>query len=1378
MTSFATEHSAEIAGQPGDGVGVPPGEHYMDPEAAVDEALRATHDAEFAPVEPPQGHEGIRTLGRHMLGLLEQEEATEHQRLGARLILMNGTSTERKLLFLYDTAEVLQRLNTGDVSLSELLNTWDMPRSLVELGDAPPAVRQLMRKAQRGDVVSREALEVAAESTFEEIAPHIPAHECVGFLRAARSAQGEPPFRHLQNTKLLRELEAKLPETNGLIDQAVLTEAILHGAHAVRANVRYRYDASRPQDQTARDEVIREADAISGKALAAVDPTILAVSKKHDGSLSAANLSDAINATEKGLGLEAYSTLNSLSPNFTYDFKANRDSLPDVDTLNRMADTAGLPGSDRYQQAEEILFKDVYSIQKLPLLATVAELQRDPRLAMGADGFEQLRTMAAVIKGAEPETQAQIKDELAALAEEIDLGSALQVYNSREDAEALLDVARRGDKAALADLKALLASPSIADMLKRGELTFYAGADQDAKTMFTEEIYSQQEWLSRKRQFLAEVAQNPRVIALCEEPATRRAFSGWVNSALNANNHSTFDEKHALLDQIMTVTELDGAKDALAAIIANNPDIVERISMTSIVGTGSPESVLEKLQLIAQLPPGSVDLRLIAGMGYHAQAFDQIAKLQSFGAMEYLGDGSIFRDHPVAYAEWFLNEETGSLREKALILNDPAVRQDIADLQDTFVAQLSPGLLTSAGVGEWHTLTRGLKRISQDEDLGTLYDDNIIDTNNRALLARTLANHEDIDGAIASVGQLYHTQKPLLDDIAAIDRALSSGVIVHWAKGGDQEYLESWRQALDDNPVFWKFISAQGAGYNLRGQIINGLTETDNPHEMAASLTSMFTKQQPLWLLNMEIAKWAIKEEAYHDGMMVSELPTSLPITKALQGEALDQMLASGVLLKPIKDMTVDEKRLWLDVTGLDDEAISNIHTVAFNKLQKDTQQTALAYRLFETIEISRSEHMRQQANNRNAAFALSGANVWHEGMLTHFTRHPGARASLINGNLAGEMIGLNSEADNYPYNVDFVAADSEVLLRQTHAERLSALASNGFGPIAMHYRREPGAFRYGEEFAVPNRYNGQHRLLFGGIPATEISAMSVRQTDLIAPLKRDLVRAGIYIPLLDNNGTLVFGPAEYQTMREDGNYDRVRPEVVDGAFMRENSQGGSNEGAEMFIPAANGEPESWYVKFAQDDDDHLWTELLTDQLYAGVDPTLVAETKAIIIDGRFARASKMVKPNGSVTNAGRNRGFILDAWVGGWDAVYNADNLIPQGPDAALRIDNGNALDYRARGLKKGTDDTEPFGSVVSELEFGGNNKDLGRGMRQKYPDLTDENIRGQLARFRERATDQLINTKVDGVRRSKADRAYLKGVLKARRDYILTYFSELSSQ
>ena len=143
----------------------------------------------------------------------------------------------------------------------------------------------------------------------------------------------------------------------------------------------------------------------------------------------------------------------------------------------------------------------------------------------------------------------------------------------------------------------------------------------------------------------------------------------------------------------------------------------------------------------------------------------------------------------------------------------------------------------------------------------------------------------------------------------------------------------------------------------------------------------------------------------------------------------------------------------------------------------------------------------------------------------------------------------------------------------------------------------------------------------------------------------------------------------------------------------------GSNEGG-LYLNKATGE--KWYIKTPASADTAV-NEVVANHLYelAGVK---VPITQYIDVNGRLSIASKWVEgieKNKALISSGKGisgivEGFGMDAWLANWDVVgLSYDNLLLDGK-AAVRIDNGGSLLYRAQGGLKG----DAFGSVVHELD------------------------------------------------------------------------------
>ncbi|MFZ1249634.1 MAG: hypothetical protein WAQ24_04935 [Candidatus Saccharimonadales bacterium] len=545
----------------------------------------------------------------------------------------------------------------------------------------------------------------------------------------------------------------------------------------------------------------------------------------------------------------------------------------------------------------------------------------------------------------------------------------------------------------------------------------------------------------------------------------------------------------------------------------------------------------------------------------------------------------------------------------------------------------------------------------------------------------------------------------------------------------------------------------------------------ESPRKMLARIKQAFGGgQKSLWWLNTQYAELLLGEvkNGATTQYMVSGVPTALPLASRDKVEEGDT-----IAFKLFADMTVEEKQMWIAPDALaGDPGLLSRPEIPFGLLSKETHSTLLAYRLFKSIALSRSVEQLDQATLRNKAYAEHRSPL-ELGDLVHATSTVQSfRNILLSGILCGETLGTNSRKDSYPYNVDTVVVSQAVAQAGGFSEQVGALQNRSFGSICLIMHRTPDSTDFGRETIGGFE---DHRLVFGAIPATEINAIVLRGAE---PALRDevinsVIEHGMYVPVYDDAETLLLTYQDYAKRRDDGNYDAVQPEVVDGTFKLDDSQGGSNEGAWYIMPTATGR-ERWYVKYGDSSPQkakHLWTELLADQFYRAVTPQLVSETKPVIIDGRLARASKEVilDVGSSVTDAARNAGFVMDCLLGNWDAVYNGANLVMSKDGHAMRIDTGNSFDFRAQGEQK---DADSFGPVVSEVELGTNGKRLGGGMRQMYPGLTDEDIVQQVRSLQTNLPPKKIDVLIDGIRRPKAERERLKKILNARRQYLIDTF------
>ncbi|PID99602.1 hypothetical protein CSA80_00260 [Candidatus Saccharibacteria bacterium] len=575
------------------------------------------------------------------------------------------------------------------------------------------------------------------------------------------------------------------------------------------------------------------------------------------------------------------------------------------------------------------------------------------------------------------------------------------------------------------------------------------------------------------------------------------------------------------------------------------------------------------------------------------------------------------------------------------------------------------------------------------------------------------------------------------------------------------------------------------SGLGVMGErMLSTCLSSDDPERMFTRTKNILGGgQKSLWWLNTQYADLLLGE--VHNGAAtdytVSGIPTALPVSS--RDELHDN---DTITFMPFADMTDEEKHLWIDPAALvENPSLLSASEVPFDSLKPDARSAFLAYRLFAAIALSRSPEEIDKASEANKSYAENRSPL-ELGDLVHATESAqNLRSILLSGILCGEAIGPASQKDIYPYNVDTVVVSPTVMEAENFAGRVRALKNGGHGSICIVLHRTPESTDFGKE--TKGGVIVDHRLVFGAIPSTEINAIVLRaaNSELQDAVIDSIVDHGMYVPVYDEEEKLLLSYEDYVQRREDGNYNAVQPEVVDGSFKLDDTQEGSNEGAWYIVTSKTGR-ERWYVKYgdsSREASEHLWTEILADRFYAEVTPQLASETRAVIIDGRLARASKKVVANENpvvtekavvaekavVTEKAKNAGFIMDCLIGNWDAAYGKKNLIMDADGNAVRIDTGNSFDFRARGQQK---ETDSFGETVQEVEFGANSQSLGGGMRRRYPGLTDDDIKQQVRDLRDKLPEERIDALAKSVRLSKAKRVMLAKTIKARRRYLIEKF------
>lgn len=557
------------------------------------------------------------------------------------------------------------------------------------------------------------------------------------------------------------------------------------------------------------------------------------------------------------------------------------------------------------------------------------------------------------------------------------------------------------------------------------------------------------------------------------------------------------------------------------------------------------------------------------------------------------------------------------------------------------------------------------------------------------------------------------------------------------------------------HPAFFKLIDQGGPLYSNKELIIKDIFSNGNAAGRLSEIESVFSKKVPYWEQLYQFTETRIGDE-------LANAKSEYPIT--MIGEDLLENLINqykNEKQQNPENMAKLESIIDSARNDLIDKLIKGeITSIPFNALTGQYKRLVFKDYLKRTIEASRNEEAKAMTDSRNRLNTESVLKI-ASGTYLHGSPVDVAESVLLSGNLPKEALGEGAATDSYPFQVDFSVIsqdlitsgkDLEGIIESTIAKSYGQDGSLGKnGQIFYLYDRTNTTYERGKQYG-PNQ---EHALILGGMPATEISGIILRNSEsTLSQVKRAVLENGFYIPVYDIKGNLLFPPEEYDEARL--NYNLSIPVEVWDYSLKTGEQRGSNPGGEFTVPSEKG-PIPYYVKFASTDQlDRLWNEQLADNIYRFLG-YFVPNTKIVKVEGSYGHASELLPIDSQVNASELSKGFLIDAMLANWD-IINSGN-IGNSHGKLARMDNGGAFLFRARGERK-TD----FGVTVTELET----------MRNGYPGLSESDIQDQLKLLKERFTDKEVEQLVDSVRLRRDDRDHLKTTLKQRRDYILSYYSE----
>ena len=608
-----------------------------------------------------------------------------------------------------------------------------------------------------------------------------------------------------------------------------------------------------------------------------------------------------------------------------------------------------------------------------------------------------------------------------------------------------------------------------------------------------------------------------------------------------------------------------------------------------------------------------------------------------------------------------------------------------------------------------------------------------------------------------------------------------------------------------------ELMSGDGPLAVSRDAVLEEIFSSGKPAETIQEIIEGFNQKKPYFEFLFEAARrmhgvelhssdsnYPITEVATREGVIgVTELVTNHKAAKTSNSDELTQL----------EEMVSDTETL--------EELVGGERTVIpFSKLHGMWKEQVFRTYLRQCIEFSRTAEVKQRADIRNRGEIKPKLDP--DGVYLHGTAVDNIDAILLNGNLPSTVLGADPGWDvkNFPFHSEFIrydrASESGSLPEFIEGTRLGIYGSGerhggalgDAGQMFLVYDRNNAAYEGGKDCTPEQGGWPNHRIMLGGMPSTEISAIILRDPSATsAKAMASVVENGFYIPIYDFGMNLIWTPEQFEEHRKTWNLGIEVP-VWDYTFKVGEARGSHTPAGEYALPLEGGGTKKYYVKFAefnfessdtsalqkeQEERSKIWNEFLANRIYqhlgipvANTDvvkvnrsygyasqeltaqPSILGE-RPIRADARtYAHVSEWIDQDETVDQAivaqKLKDGFIVDALLGNWD-ITKEGNVVTSGGEV-LRVDNGGALLFRARGERK---TPEEFNQTVSELD----------SMRSSYQGITEDDIQSQVSLLQDKFRDEDIDVLVDSTRLHETDRNLLKQVLRQRRNYIIDQFS-----
>lgn len=418
-----------------------------------------------------------------------------------------------------------------------------------------------------------------------------------------------------------------------------------------------------------------------------------------------------------------------------------------------------------------------------------------------------------------------------------------------------------------------------------------------------------------------------------------------------------------------------------------------------------------------------------------------------------------------------------ALTEK--ILNSPSA--EIIRLKDNIISSLSSkGKSLEESIADYEVLENIFVKnnspvsISRWRVFNTLYLDNLID----------YAKDQKISPLLLSILSNEQYSREQMKEI--ISRTIQKDLL-NISKDSVDENLYNFLTRLKDGTEALSFYDSYIQEGFSDSEIIESLGEREKEY-LNKSLDIFFTASN----------------KSSHN----QEVSSRIIELRTLLGIGANQSLTSGIYnsyLYPLTDNTTGD--ITTDIEKIQSEMLS----------------------------------VKEIAHQRGLKYAREGVSIKKGDLL----KNVGSLNGIIdNGIYAKDFLGANAGQDLTPYDTDTVMVTDEVLI---FSQAIKDYKLHGYGDVTLVIR-DKGQFNNPSEKNLSTNINSKYELIHSqvisqnhygvrtGIATTEIDYIVIPeyyQGEPLSDIKFRIASKGIYIPVVNSEGKIIYTPEEYEKQRE-----------------------------------------------------------------------------------------------------------------------------------------------------------------------------------------------------------------------------------------------------